>query len=47
MKNLASLERFVMFAFEDDTKVYPEESGWFGDVYQETGEVIKVRDRNL
>ena len=45
--NLASLERFVMYVFEDDTKVYPKESGWFDDVYQDTGEVVKLRNRDL
>ena len=46
-KNLASLERFVMLVFEDDTKVFPKESGWFDDVYEETGKVVKLRDRDL
>ena len=36
-----------MFVFEDDTKVFPKESGWFDDVYEETGEVVKLRDRDL
>ena len=46
-KNLARLERFVMFMFEDDTKVIPKESSWFDEVYEETGKVVKLRDRNL
>ena len=29
-KNLASLSKFVMFRFKDDTMVVPRDSAWFG-----------------
>jgi palmitoyl-protein thioesterase len=31
-KNLASLEKFAMYMFENDTLVIPKESSWFADV---------------
>ncbi|KAI1103939.1 alpha/beta-hydrolase [Jackrogersella minutella] len=31
-KNIASLENFVMYIFEDDTTVVPKETGWFEEV---------------
>ena len=31
-KNLAGLENFVMYMFEDDTTLIPKESAWFEDV---------------
>ena len=31
-RNLAGLERFVMYMFEDDTTLIPKESAWFEDV---------------
>lgn len=35
-KNLASLERFVMYEFTNDTVVIPKESSWFGDIVDGT-----------
>jgi palmitoyl-protein thioesterase len=46
-KNLARLEKFVMFLFEDDTTVVPKESGWFAYVNGTDGEVTGVRNRTL
>ncbi|XDG09331.1 hypothetical protein ABKA04_008946 [Annulohypoxylon sp. FPYF3050] len=31
-KNIASLENFVMYLFDDDTTVIPKETGWFDEV---------------
>ncbi|KAI1386611.1 alpha/beta-hydrolase [Hypoxylon trugodes] len=31
-KNIASLENFVMYLFDDDTTVIPKETGWFEEV---------------
>jgi palmitoyl-protein thioesterase len=45
-KNLASLTKFVMFLFEDDTLVHPRESAWFGEVTAED-EKIPLREREM
>ena len=45
--NLASLERFVMLMFEDDTTVVPKESAWFAELNRTTGERTLVEDREL
>ena len=45
--NLASLERFVMLMFEDDTTVVPKESAWFAEFNRTTGERTLVEDREL
>ena len=45
--NLASLEKFVMFVFENDTSVFPKESGWFADVNSTSGEVTPLRNRTI
>ncbi|KAJ6786709.1 hypothetical protein PWT90_08281 [Aphanocladium album] len=44
-KNLASLRKFVMFLFEDDTMVHPRESSWFGEVTET--ESVPLRDRDI
>ena len=44
-KNLAKLEKFVMYLFEDDTTVIPKESGWFADV--NGTKVTELRKRSL
>ncbi|OCK83521.1 alpha/beta-hydrolase [Lepidopterella palustris CBS 459.81] len=47
-ENLASLEKFVMFVFKDDTTVIPKESGWFAQVTNLTsGEVTPLRERSI
>ncbi|KAF2456123.1 Alpha/Beta hydrolase protein [Lineolata rhizophorae] len=45
--NLASLEKFVMYVFENDTTVIPKESGWFAEVNTDTGNVTALRDRKM
>jgi palmitoyl-protein thioesterase len=45
--NLQTLERFAMFIFENDTTAVPKESGWFGDVDPDTGNVTALQDRAL
>lgn len=44
-KNLARLERFVMYVFEDDVTVKPKESGWFSEVNGSS--VTPLRERQL
>ncbi|KAK3175810.1 hypothetical protein K4F52_009971 [Lecanicillium sp. MT-2017a] len=44
-RNLASLRKFVMFMFEDDTMVMPRESSWFGEVTAEAK--IPLRERKM
>lgn len=44
-KNLASLTKFVMFLFEDDTMVHPKESSWFGEVTET--ENVPLRKRQI
>ncbi|KKY14063.1 putative palmitoyl protein thioesterase [Diplodia seriata] len=46
-KNLASLEKFVMFVFADDTTVIPKETGWFAEVNATSEEVTKIQDRTI
>lgn len=46
-ENLASLRKFVMFIFEDDLTVIPKVSGWFEEFNKTSGEVIKLKDRDL
>ncbi|KAF1992525.1 alpha/beta-hydrolase [Aulographum hederae CBS 113979] len=54
-RNMAGLEKFVMYVFEDDKTVVPKESGWFADVYEpeEEGdgkterEVVPLRNTTL
>lgn len=42
-ENLAKLEKFVMYIFEDDATVYPKESGWFAEVNGTEVTVLKER----
>ncbi|OAA43914.1 palmitoyl-protein thioesterase precursor [Beauveria brongniartii RCEF 3172] len=44
-ENLASLTKFVMFLFEDDTMVHPRESSWFGEV--NGTDKLPLRERQL
>ncbi|CAI7654721.1 unnamed protein product [Penicillium bialowiezense] len=46
-KNLASLNRFAMFMFEEDTVAVPKESAWFSEVNATTGEVTALQDREI
>ncbi|KAF1850746.1 palmitoyl-protein thioesterase 1 precursor [Cucurbitaria berberidis CBS 394.84] len=46
-KNLAELDNFVMYLFEDDTTVIPKESGWFAYTNSTNGEVTGLRDRAI
>ncbi|KAH8911262.1 alpha/beta-hydrolase [Coniochaeta sp. PMI_546] len=45
VENLAKLENFVMYMFEDDTTVIPKESAWFEEV--NGTEVTPLRARKL
>ncbi|KAK3186382.1 hypothetical protein K4F52_004920 [Lecanicillium sp. MT-2017a] len=44
-ENIASLTKFVMFMFEDDTMVHPRESSWFSEVTSEKN--IPLRKRRM
>ncbi|KAH8804717.1 palmitoyl protein thioesterase [Xylogone sp. PMI_703] len=44
-QNLATLDRFVMYMFEEDETVIPKESGWFAEV--NGTEVIPLRNRTI
>jgi palmitoyl-protein thioesterase len=46
-KNLAALDNFVMYLFEDDTTVIPKESGWFAYTNGTDGEVTHLRERQI
>ena len=46
-KNLARLDAFVMYIFENDTTVIPKHSGWFDDLDPHTGKLIALRDSPL
>ncbi|KAF2684021.1 alpha/beta-hydrolase [Lentithecium fluviatile CBS 122367] len=46
-KNLASLNKFVMYVFEDDTTAIPKESGWFAYTNITSGEVTHLRNRTI
>jgi palmitoyl-protein thioesterase len=46
-EKLASLEKFVMYLFEDDVTVIPKESSWFAEVNTDTGEVTPLKNRTL
>lgn len=45
--NLASLDKFVMIMFEDDTTAIPKESGWFAEVNSTSGAVTQLTDRKI
>lgn len=44
---LASLDKFVMYIFDEDTTVLPKESGWFAEVNVTDGKVTKLQDRKM
>ncbi|KAF2472903.1 palmitoyl-protein thioesterase 1 precursor [Lindgomyces ingoldianus] len=46
-ENLASLDNFIMYVFEDDTTVIPKESGWFAQTNLTSGDVTDLRDRTI
>ncbi|KNG46854.1 ribosomal L1 domain-containing 1 [Stemphylium lycopersici] len=46
-ENLAALDNFVMYVFEDDTTVIPKESGWFAYTNTTSNEVTDLRDRDI
>jgi len=46
-KNLASLDNFVMYVFEDDETAIPKESGWFAYTNSSSGEVTHLRNRTI
>lgn len=46
-ENLARLDNFVMYLFEDDTTVIPKESGWFAYTNATDGAVTQLREREI
>ncbi|KAI1379471.1 alpha/beta-hydrolase [Hypoxylon crocopeplum] len=44
-KNIAQLENFIMYIFDDDTTVIPKETGWFEEV--NGTEITPLRARSL
>lgn len=46
-ENIAKLEHFVMFVWEDDVTVIPKWTGWFADVDPTSGEAKPVTERAL
>ncbi|KAF2708676.1 palmitoyl-protein thioesterase 1 precursor [Pleomassaria siparia CBS 279.74] len=46
-KNLASLDKFAMYLFEDDSTVVPKESGWFAQTNLSSGHVTPLRERKI
>lgn len=46
-KNLASLNRFAMFMFEEDTVAVPKQSALFSEVNATSGEVTPLRERPI
>lgn len=46
-KNLASLEKFVMFVFTEDTTVIPKETGWFAEVNTTSEVVTPIQERKI
>ena len=46
-KNLASLNKFVMYLFKEDTTVIPRESGWFAEVNRTRQTVTPLRERDI
>jgi palmitoyl-protein thioesterase len=45
--NMAKLENFVMYMFENDTTLVPKESAWFADVNLTSAEVTPLRKREV
>ena len=46
-RQMARLERLVMFMFANDTVVIPKESAWFAHVDDESGAVMGLREREV
>ena len=46
-ENLASLNKLVMYLFDDDETVIPKESAWFAQTNITSGEVTDLRDRKI
>ncbi|KAI9816165.1 MAG: hypothetical protein M1827_001766 [Pycnora praestabilis] len=46
-KNLASLNRFAMYVFSNDTTVIPKETGWFAEVNATSEALTKLQDRPM
>ncbi|KAG5983953.1 hypothetical protein E4U55_006563 [Claviceps digitariae] len=44
--NMAGLDNFIMYLFENDTVSIPKESSWFGE-RSPNGRVVSLRDRDL
>ncbi|KAF4547911.1 Palmitoyl protein thioesterase-like protein [Elsinoe fawcettii] len=42
---LGSVERFVMYGFEEDATLLPKETAWFAEVNTTSGAVTRLRDR--
>lgn len=45
--NLAAINNFVMYMFENDTTVIPKESGWFAYTNASDGAVTPLREREI
>lgn len=46
-ENLRRLNTFAMYMFEEDQMVHPKESAWFGELDEETGDVVGLRERDI
>ncbi|KAF2010418.1 alpha/beta-hydrolase [Aaosphaeria arxii CBS 175.79] len=46
-ENVARLNKFAMYVFEDDETVFPKETGWFSQVNATSGEVVGLRERRI
>lgn len=46
-KNLASLDKFAMYMFDEDETVIPKESAWFAQTNLSSGHVTELRDRTI
>lgn len=46
-QNIARLNKFVMYLFENDTTVIPMESGWFAEVNTTSAKVTPLKERDI
>jgi palmitoyl-protein thioesterase len=46
-EKIATLDKFVMYVFNDDVTVVPKETGWFAEVNATSGEVTPLRERKM
>ncbi|KAI9657232.1 MAG: hypothetical protein M1831_004421 [Alyxoria varia] len=46
-KNMAQLDRFVMYMFEEEQIVYPKASAWFAELNETTGITTSLRNRAI